>query len=932
MPGSLTTMGWALARCRAWGSRWLILPFTLLSALPVAAGWRSAPTPSRQLPPIAAAREIRGRTPGEAALGYPARPPAVVTYYGGAGSYDVYPLPLADGVGIAPLSWWTQERVLWLAGVFLLVGFALWAVSLRLKVGEQAALAREWARREASLKKQYYELFENANDIVFTSDLKGNLVSLNRAAERTTGFDRAQAIGKPLLEMVAPEYRELAGRMLESKLQGGPPTTYELEIRAKDGRRIPLEVSSRLIYEDGKPIGVQGMARDVSERKRTQEEQQKAREAAEAANRAKSEFLANMSHEIRTPLNGIIGITGLALETRLTDEQREYLTMVKFSADSLLSVVNDVLNFSKVEARRLDLAETEFDLRDVLGSTLHALAFSAHAKGLELALRADWNVPERVIADPERLRQVVINLVGNAIKFTDAGEVVLEIASEANAGGQARLRFSVVDTGVGIPADKLRLIFDPYTQADASATRRHGGTGLGLAISSRIVELMGGQLAVESQVGKGSRFYFVLNVRVAEVPEGSPAPAERAPLLGLPVLIADDNATCRGILEQMMAHWKMRPVTAPDGGAAWRLWEGARRAGRPFAFLVTDVLAPPLDGLELARKVYESTEPPKTRAVLLTPVHRRNEAFRNASPGVAATLVKPVKESELLAAFLRELGKAETSKPSPPIPRASPERKQRPLRVLVAEDNLISRTLAVRLLEKRGHKVSVASTGLEALEAIERSAPSSFDLVLMDVQMPEMGGLEAAASLRKKEQSAGGHLPIIAMTAHALQGDLKRFLDAGMDACLFKPLDPETLEATLDGVMGLKDERPSAVIARSAIQGEFDEAAVLAYIGGDRELLSEMADLFLQDVPTLLSTVRQAAERRDSVALERAAHKLKGALSHFSARTAFEAAAHLEEMGRRKDPSQAHQALADLEHAVGRLQDRLAAFSRHRAS
>ena len=1117
------------------------------------------------------------------ALGDPVRLRAAAIHCGGAGSNGLYAIAWMAGPDGA--SWWTPERALWLGGmlVLLLAGFAFWAVYLRLKVREQTALAREWARRETSLKRHYYELFENANDIVFTSDLEGNITSINRAMERLTGIERAQAIGRPLLEIVAPEYRELARQKLESKLHGGPPTAYEVEIQARDGRRTPIEVSSRMIYEGAKPLGIQGIGRDVTERqraaealraernllqafmdavpdhiyfkdlqsrfirsnkaqaasfgfgdpsqvtgktdfdfftaehaqeafneeqeiirsgrplvvkvekvvrhggsehwnlttkmpmrdvsgnmagtfgisrdittekqieqalrksearfrrlaesniigvtlrdatgriveandaflnivgytrqdleagrvrwdlmtppdqrhvahdirkqlsalgavapietaylhkdghrvpillglaavegpeqqsigfavdlterKRVEQELETARQAAEAATRAKSEFLANMSHEIRTPLNGIIGLTGLALETRLTDEQREYLRMVKFSADHLLSVVNDILDFSKIEARRLDLVETEFGLRNMLGDTLEALAFTAQSKGLELALRVDPQAPERVIGDSERLRQVVINLVGNAIKFTQAGEVVVEVASETAASGEARLRFSVLDTGAGIPTDKLRAIFDPFTQADTSATRRHGGTGLGLAISSRIVERMGGQLTVESQVGKGSRFDFGLSLRVAAIPKAGAAPPDRAPLAGLRVLIADDNATSRGILEQMVTHWKMRPVTAADGEAAWRLWEEARRAGQPFELLVTDILAPPLDGLALAQKVYESVERAQAPTVLLTPLNRRNEALGSARPGVAVSLWKPVKESAFLAALLRALGKGGPAKASPAEAQTPPTPPQRPLRVLLAEDDPVSRTLAVRLLEKRGHQVTAVSTGSEALAAIERAAPSAFDLVLMDIQMPEMGGLDATAHLRKKEQSAGGHLPIIAMTAHTLQEG--QILEVGMDGYLLKPIDPVALEARLDWVRGTQDERPKAAAERSAKDGEFDEAAALAYVGGDRELLSEMAELLLQDAPRLLSSLRQAADQQDSAALERVAHKLKGALSHFSTRTAFEMAERLEAMSRRKELSEAPQALEQLEQALGRLSNGLAAFARNHSS
>jgi PAS domain S-box-containing protein len=774
-------------------------------------------------------------------------------------------------------------------GVFLVrVRVRPLAAALEARVRERTAEIAAANARLAESEERFRQVAEMSCQWIWEQDASGRYTFCSPAVRDILGYRPEDMVGRRYCDFFTEEPLPLDEDGIASgQAFSGLVNRY----RHRDGHEVYTEsTGAPIMDEQGQVVKWRGMSFDIG--------LLRAKQAAEAASRAKSEFLANMSHEIRTPINGIIGMTDLALETALTQEQREYLKMARESADSLVRLINDILDFSKIEAGKLDLESIPFNLRDRLEGVVKSLALRAHKQGLELVCHIPPEVPDRLLGDPGRFCQVIINLVGNAIKFTEQGEVLVEVEVESETLLEVILQVSVKDTGIGIPVEKQRSIFDVFAQVDSSMTRKYGGTGLGLAISSRLVTLMGGRIWLESEPGKGSTFHFTVQFGIQS---GIPAlrSVELSDVKGLQVLVVDDNATNRRILEEMLTAWGMRPTAVANGWEALREMKRRAERGVSLPLVLLDAMMPGMDGFELAERIKQHPEFAKATIMMLSSSAQYGDADRCRALGMAAFLMKPLRQSDLLEAILstqRQLSDA--IQVMSHAPNELPETIRR-YQVLLAEDHPVNQRLVVRMLEKRGHVVRVANNGREALAALEQEA---FDLILMDVQMPEMDGFEATAAIRERERETHLHIPIIAMTAHALKGDRERCLAAGMDAYLSKPLQSEQLFELLDNLpldLG-SEESPIPETAELTVT-TLDPNLVLSRVDGDRKLLHEIIGLFMEQTPRLLGEIRQSIENLDGTTLQRAAHALKGSIGIFGAQTAFDAALRLERLGRDND-------------------------------
>ncbi|HVS38710.1 MAG TPA: response regulator [Gemmataceae bacterium] len=851
-------------------------------------------------------------------------------------------------------------------------GLSVWGVGVDVteRKGTEDALRQANARLDLAVRGSNVGIWEN--DMPDGDYWKGKVYCTNIMEQLGYPPPDSATEFSNVATPYHPDDRERVLDGLRDYFAGETPE-YEVEFRARhaDGSwRWILSRGIAVRNAEGKPIRFAGTRIDITDLKRIEEELRQAKEAAEAASRAKSEFLANVSHEIRTPMNAVLGMTDLALDTSLTEEQRNYLTIVSTSANHLLNVINDLLDFSKIEAGKLELDHADFSLRKVLGDALRALAPRAHKKGLELICRLDGDVPDALIGDAGRLRQVLLNLVSNAVKFTDEGEVVVEVkcltaehaeraentqegppdasflpSSAVSVSSAVSLLFEVRDTGIGIPADKQQTIFQAFEQADNSTTRHYGGTGLGLSIASRLVGLMGGGVTVESTVGRGSTFRFTAFF------ERQPHPVEVAweccavDVRGLRVLVVDDNATNRLILEEWLRGWQAEPTVVADGlhalNALWR----AVALGRPYAVALLDGRMPGVDGLALAEEITRSPELAACRVILLTSGDHPGGRARRRQAGVAAAAMKPVQQEELLEVIRRVLspsanqdqGTADGAASGQSQPRAPyvALTTQKPLRILLAEDNDLNQQVVRHLLGRYGHTVHTAKDGQEALAALEQDA---FDLLLLDLHMPHMDGFQVVETVRRREPADGRRLPIIALTARSMKGDRERCIQAGMDEYVSKPVRRAELFAAMERVLAHRPDAEGREHPQTPADGLLDPAMLLTACDGDATLLGQMIAVFQAAAPGQLSRICDAVAHRNAPELREAAHKFVGLVSAIST-TAAEVARRLEQAAAADQfhgASESYAALADMIHNLGaelaglsieELQSRAAAVS-----
>ena len=801
------------------------------------------------------------------------------------------------------------EGAIW-SRIAILCLFVIFGSHAQFTINQRAAA--EAALRES--EEKFRTIIETTPDGYYEVDLQGNFAFFNDSICKVLGYSREEIASMNLLDMLdETNSQKIRDAFAKVKDSGNPVTSLAWTLADKTHSLRFVESSVSLIKDPkGIPVGFGGFIRDVTQRQRA-EVMYRAKLAAEAASRTKSEFLASMSHEIRTPLNAIIGLVELMLSSDLPPDQREDLDVVKSSAYSLLSIINNILDFSKIEAGRLDFEKTPFSFRQFMDESLKIMGMKSHEKGIELAYRVAPQTPDRILGDPVRLRQVLLNLVDNAIKFTDKGEVIVYAATQTQSDYEVVLHISVVDTGIGIPKDKQRSIFGAYNQGDSSTLRQYGGTGLGLAVSAQLVDLMGGNIKVRSQPSRGSRFRFTACFMIQQ--DGQPPQSQTAhpKLAGLKVLVVDDNNASRKITTEILQDLGIEVVPATGRTEALEILSAAKRDDTPFDLLLIDSEMPETDGFALAELISSQQISDAAMVMLLTFPHLKRKPELD-SLGIAASIVKPFGAAELENVILGTLGigqpAAELSAQAQRKAGRTPSRK---LNILVAEDTPFNQKFIQRLLDRWNHQTTIVSNGRQALEAL---AQDNYDIVLMDVQMPVMDGYTATREIRNLTSDIS-KIPIIALTAHAIKGDRERCLEAGMDEYVSKPIDSEKLFNAMEELTGAFGKKG----ASNDVTPALDEESLLEAFDGDWNFLREVVDVFLNDYPDLMDDLHAANRDRDPDILMRAAHSLKGMLRNFQAESAAEVAFELEKKGREAE-------FDDVPEAIKILADRVAHLGR----
>ncbi len=825
---------------------------------------------------------------------------------------------------------------------------------LRLQINELKSLEAKRIHAEETLKildSKFHSIFQAIGDGLNVTDLQGNILEVNNAFLRIFGFDqKEETIGMNASEFMDEKDHGKFMSHIEKTIESGESEAIEYTLLDKTGRKLQGETNASVIRDTaGNPTGFISLTREITNRKRTEEALRKsnqqleesvheAREltvVAESASIAKSEFLANMSHEIRTPMNAVIGMTGLLMDTDLDKEQRNFAETVRNSADSLLVIINDILDFSKIEAGKLELEIMDFDLRNTIEDTADALALRAFNKGLEFVYMIDPEVPSFFKGDPGRIRQILVNLIENAMKFTSCGEVVVNVSLDREDEEQAMVRFEVTDTGIGIPEDKVHSLFHAFTQADASTTRKFGGTGLGLSISRLLAEMMGGEIGVESEEGAGSTFWFtiLLEKRSADM---EPVPKMEGDLEGVRVLGVDDNATNRRLISTLLRSWNCRFDEAPDAQTALEKLRAAAAKGDPFPIAILDMQMPGMDGETLGTKIKKDPVISDTRLVMMTSLGRRGDARRLEDIGFSAYLTKPVKQSDLCDCILTvQNGKhylKERAEGNIVTRHTISENRRRALRILIVEDNMINQTITMEMINRLGYQADAVADGQEAVTALE-SIP--YDLVLMDCQMPVMDGYEATRCIRDPKSAVLNHdIPIVAVTAFAMQGDREKCLDAGMDDYLAKPVKAEDLCEMVEKYLD-SDSSPAPAFTASPeteVSKNVQETSQDAPINidliketskGNQDFERKLIDIFITDSEKRLTAIESAVNGSDAGAVRHEAHTVKGSCAYIGADEMREIAFRLEKLGTSGDLEPALEELASLKSEFDRARNYL---------